>query len=229
MNMFEAVIFDFDGVLVDSEVISLSELNRTLETFGIGKRWDELVNDFLGYSSQTIVNLIEQQIGTSPGQEFPELWAKRVFARFLSDLKLIPGAFQLLEHLDKSGIPYCIASGSSPERLQYSLELVGLTKHFEGKTFSGEMVGRGKPAPDIFLYAAEKLGVPPNRCLVIEDGVAGTIGATTAQIAKIIGFVGGSHLKGCEDGHADRLAQNGASTIVSSLREIEALLSDCAA
>ncbi|WP_373236119.1 HAD family hydrolase [Cohaesibacter celericrescens] len=225
MRRFDAVIFDFDGVLVDSELISLSELNRSLEAFGIGKSWEALVDGFLGHSNSAIAEYIEQHSGQNPGIEFPERWAKRIFERFATDLTLIPGTMDLLGTLDAEAIPYCIASGSSPDRLQYSLDLVGLDGCFRDKAYSCDLVAKGKPAPDIFFYAADKLGVSPRNCLVIEDGIAGTVGAKAAEIDHIIGFVGGSHLLGCEDSHAAKLTKSGASHIVRTLAEIETMLS----
>lgn len=220
MNRIKAVIFDFDGVLVDSEVISLSELNKSLQKFGLEKDWQDLLATFLGHSNGSIADYIRKTSGKDPEPEFPEEWARRIFDRFSRDLRLVPGSLGLLDRLDHAGIAYSIASGSSPDRLDYALDCVGLKDRFKDMVFSADQVERGKPAPDIFLHAAAKMGVEPADCLVVEDGIAGTIGARAAEVGQVIGFVGASHLKGFEAHHAEQLQTHGADRIIRSLNEI---------
>lgn len=224
MSNIRAVIFDFDGVLVDSEVISLSELQRALAFYGIEKNWDELVEGFLGHSNSSIGAYIQKETGKDLGEEFPNRWIDRILQRFSEDLALMPGATALLDLLDEQNIPYCIASGSSPKRLRHALEIVGITDRFQGRLFSSELVEKGKPAPDIFLYALEALGVDASEALVIEDGVAGTVGAKAAGIASIFGFVGGSHLTNCWESHAAKLKEAGASPVAQHLNAFESIL-----
>lgn len=221
MSRIKGVIFDFDGVLVDSEVISLSELNRSLEKFELQKGWKDLLTTFLGHSNGSIANYIRERSGKDPSPEFPESWARRIFDRFSQDLKLVPGVLALLDQLSVAGIPYSIASGSSPDRLSHALDCVGLMDHFTDMVFSADQVEKGKPAPDIFLHAARKMDVAPRDCLVVEDGIAGVIGAKAACMGQVIGFVGASHLAGFETHHAQQLHAHGADAIVWSLKEIQ--------
>ena len=221
MNNIRAVIFDFDGVLVDSEVISLSELQRALAFYGIEKNWNELVDGFLGHSNGSIGAYIQKTTGKDLGEEFPDRW---IMERFSADLALMPGAVALLDLLDEQNIPYCIASGSSPQRLRHALDVVNIGERFRGRIFSSDLVEKGKPAPDIFHYSLEALGVDASEAVVIEDGVAGTIGARAAGIASIFGFVGGSHLTDCRDRHAEKLKEAGATPIAHHLSAFETIL-----
>lgn len=223
-NMFDAIIFDFDGVLVDSEIISLSELNRSFESIGISLPWDVLVNDFLGKSNRSHLQFVEECTGQKPAPDFLDVWANRVYERFSSDLVVMPGTLALLDWLDEAGIPYCIASGSGMERIGLSLSLTGLEPYFETGVFDADCVMRGKPEPDIFLHAMDKMRVRPEHCLVVEDGLAGTIGARRAGIPDVFGFVGGNHLKGCEALHGEKLLKNGANRLIQSHEALLALL-----
>ena len=224
MHSIELVIFDFDGVLVDSEVISLSELNQSFEHFGIGKSWQELADSFLGLDTAKLSSYIEEQSGEQSSPEFPENWTKRVLDRFATDLTLIPDTEKLLDLLDAHKLDYCIASGSSPERLNFALKTIGLEDRFAGRAFSADLVRRGKPAPDIFLHAMEKMGKSPQKSMVVEDGTAGVMGARAAGIASVIGFVGGSHLEGCEASHGTKLTECGAGQIVSTMENLRQVL-----
>nr|WP_321462008.1 HAD family phosphatase [uncultured Cohaesibacter sp.] len=215
----KAVIFDFDGVLVDSEPISLGELQNSFEEFGIHMEWSALVKGFLGTAPRDITRFMKEKTGRDPEGVFPGGWNRRVLARIEKGLTMIAGAKDLLDELDRRAIPYCLASGSSPNRLLLSLTKIGQEKRFEGRSFSTEMVPNGKPAPDIFLYAAEKLKVDPKDCMVVEDGIAGTIGAKAAGIGRIVGLVGGSHLSDAELRalHAKALTEAGSNMIVETL------------
>ena len=218
----DAVILDFDGVVVDSEPISLGELQKSLADHGIEMNWKEMVKSFLGSNPRTISNYMLEATGRDPSPVFPGPWHERVTAGFARNLPVIDGTLPLLNALDEHNIPYCLASGSSIERLAFALDLIGQRERFEGRAFSTELVAHGKPAPDIFLHAAENLGVRPEACMVIEDGVAGTVGAKAAGVQSIIGFVGASHLEDTElrDDHARTLSANGATRIVHRLSDL---------
>lgn len=222
LSGIKAVIFDFDGVLVDSEPISLGELKNSFEEHGIQMEWSALVKGFLGTAPRDITRFMHEETGRDPAGIFPEGWHARVMKRFAQGLTMISGAEALLDKLDADGIPYCIASGSHPDRLQLALSTVGQEKRFEGRSFSTEMVPHGKPAPDIFLYAAKALNVDPKDCMVVEDGTAGTIGAKEAGIGTIVGLVGGSHLNDAElkAMHAKALTKAGSNLIVETLDEL---------
>ncbi len=222
LSGIKAVIFDFDGVIVDSEPISLGELQNTFHKHGIPMDWSTLIKDFLGTSPRDISRFMHEQTGEDLTGIFPEEWHARVLERIKQGLTTIDGASDLLDVLDANSIPYCLASGSTPDRLYQSLTKIGEDHRFEGRSFSTNMVPNGKPAPDIFLYAAEALNVDPKDCMVVEDGIAGTVGAKAAGIGRIVGLVGGSHLRDPELKALHRKALTGAGSnlIVETLREL---------
>jgi HAD superfamily hydrolase (TIGR01509 family) len=133
-------------------------------------------------------------------------------SRFGSQLIAMPGIEAALSGIKS---PVCIASSSAPERLQHTLSLVGLFNRFNPHIFSATQVGRGKPAPDLFLFAAKQMGVEPRTCLVVEDSVAGVMAAVDAGM-RVIGFTGGSH---CRPGHSERLRQAGAAEIINNFKD----------
>jgi HAD superfamily hydrolase (TIGR01509 family) len=213
-----AVIFDFDGVLVNSEIIALAELRDCLSEFGIELTWDELVDTFLGSSFEDIEAHVYRETGKAPSPAFREDWHARLFARYSRGLKVIPGAIELLGQLENRKIPYCVASGGSYPRLTFALDVTGLKNWFKDRAFSANSVARGKPEPDLFLYAAGQLGVKPRECMVVEDAVAGIRAATTAQMHSL-GFVGGSHLAERRAVHARQFRAAGATAVIEDLRE----------
>ncbi|WP_316858482.1 HAD family phosphatase [uncultured Cohaesibacter sp.] len=219
LSKVDAVIFDFDGVVVDSEQISLGELQKSFSDHGITVTWKDLVQNFLGTTRRDVTRFMLEQTGRDPFPHYPHPWEERVHERLSEQLALVEGAEALLDRLDEAKIPYCLASGSSPERLRLSLDTVGQTARFEGRMFSTETVPNGKPAPDIFLHAAKALGVDPARAMVIEDGIAGTIGAKAAGVRYIVGFVGGSHLSDADlrERHGKALSAAGSTTIIDRL------------
>jgi HAD superfamily hydrolase (TIGR01509 family) len=213
-----AVIFDFDGVLVNSEIIALAELRDCLAEFGIQLTWDELIDTFLGSSFEDIQAYVRRDTGKVPGPEFRENWYARLFARYSRGLTVIPGAIELLDQLEARKIKYCVASGGSYRRLTFALDVTGLKSWFNDRAFSADSVARGKPEPDLFLYAAGRLGVTPRECLVIEDAVAGVRAATTARMHSL-GFVGGSHLAERRAVHAQQFRAAGAMAVIDDLRK----------
>jgi HAD superfamily hydrolase (TIGR01509 family) len=223
-----AVIFDFDGVLVNSEIIALSELRDCLSEFGIRLDWDELIDTFLGASFEDVQAYVEREIGTAPGPGFRESWYARLFARYSRGLTVIPGALELLDQLDARKITYCVASGGSYRRLTFALDVTGLKSRFAHRAFSADLVARGKPEPDLFLYAVERLRVKPGDCLVVEDAVAGVRAATTAGI-RSLGFVGGSHLAERRAVHGQQFRAAGAMAVIEDLREALNYVDDPAA
>lgn len=214
----DLIIFDFDGVVADSEVISLHSLRHTLGDFGIDLSIDEVRARYLGVATDKIIREVaaESSAGTSDG--FREAWDEVLFDRFRRELAPVPGITDLLDRIEDRGIPFCIASSGSFERIGIALDAIELTDHFE-YVFSAELVRNGKPAPDLFLHAAEHLGVEPARCLVIEDSPYGIMAARAAHMLSI-GFIGGAHLASIRGVHRGVLLRAGADRIVDSLDDI---------
>lgn len=218
-QVFKAVIFDFDGVLVNSEIIALAELQSCLADVGIHRSRPEMVAEFLGSSFEDLAVMIKRETGMQDTTAFRQGWYDRLFARYAEELTVIPGALDLLDRLDERGIAYCIASGGSYRRLNYALELTGLAARFSGRALSADEVARGKPEPDLFLLAARHIHTAPGNCLVVEDAAAGVRAARSAGIASLA-FVGGEHLKERRDEHGQWLQSLGAMATIRELGEV---------
>jgi HAD superfamily hydrolase (TIGR01509 family) len=187
--MTELVIFDCDGVLVDSETISVGVLIELLRGAGIGITEADAYRLFLGRSVGTVEALLESDFGlVLTGAQLDGI-REETFRRFRGELKPMPGALEALSALEARR---CVASSSSPERIRLSLSLTGLLEMLEPHIYSASMVVRGKPAPDLFLHAAEEMGVRPEDCVVVEDSPAG-IDAAKAAGMRAFAFTGGSH------------------------------------
>lgn len=154
------VIFDFDGVVADSEAIALEELAAEMTVRGAPVSYEETRTLFLGVSTATHMAFISEKSGKPCGSDFPDVWHGRLFRRYRSELAPVAGVIETLDFLDANGVGYCIASGGSVDRLAFALDCLGLSDRFKGRVFSAEMVARGKPAPDLFLHAAACLGLP---------------------------------------------------------------------
>jgi HAD superfamily hydrolase (TIGR01509 family) len=220
-----AVIFDLDGCLVDSEVLSLEALASEMRTLGISDAtWVKLRKDFLGVSLRDIRRHVAEQLGRPCPATFEENFYRRLYASYDAHLPIMEGMVATLDRLQTEGIPICIATGSSIARMRHTLDRSGLTGRFGGLAFSADEVARGKPAPDLVLHAASNLGVAPDRCLVVEDSPHGVTGAVAAGM-HAIGFVGGSHLDGIRDIHAEGLRAAGAKTVVFDTRHLSEAIS----
>ena len=184
----DLIIFDCDGVLVDSEVLSCRCLSQALAGHGITLDVDQALDLFLGRSVTAVFEHYEA-LGRSIPEQFTAELRMGVRAAFVSSLQAIKGVNSILEELR---IPHCVASSSDVDRVSLSLSLTGLAPHFDGHLYTSQMVERGKPAPDLFLYAAERMRVDPHRTLVIEDSVSGVRAGKEAGMT-VWGFVGGSH------------------------------------
>jgi HAD superfamily hydrolase (TIGR01509 family) len=192
----DLIIFDCDGVLVDSEVLSCRCLSQVLAGYGIHLGQDQALDLFLGRSVTAVVEHYGA-LGQAIPERFPSELRAGVRAAFRSALGPIQGVNSVLEGLQ---IPHCVASSSDVDRVSFSLALTGLAPHFDNRLYTSQMVERGKPAPDLFLYAAEKMRTDPRRTLVIEDSVSG-VAAGKAAGMTVWGFVGGSHYRS-RDGEA---------------------------
>jgi HAD superfamily hydrolase (TIGR01509 family) len=214
MNDFDLIIFDCDGVLVDSEVISCRCLFETLCRHGIESDADAIFDQFLGRSIGAVVGHY-QALGQAMPESFSAELAARIRESFSGALQPMPDVESVLRRLD---IRYCLASSSDVERIGLSLSLTGLSDLFGERIFSSQMVRRGKPAPDLFLYAAQRMNVPPGRTLVIEDSVSG-VQAGIAAGMTVWGFIGGSHYAS-RDGRA-LLKAAGADRIFGRMVDLE--------
>src|SRR5215471_18897864 len=188
LRQLDLIIFDCDGVLVDSEVLSCQCLSDVLATCGIQLELAEALDLFLGRSTAAVLQHFSVQGRILPAGFLTDL-KSRVRQTFQSSLRPIPGVSSLLSALDA---PHCVASSSDLDRVSFSLALTGLAPHFGDRLYTSQMVARGKPAPDLFLYAAAKMQAVPARTLVVEDSVSGVAAAKAAGM-KVWGFVGGSH------------------------------------
>lgn len=213
------LIFDCDGVLVDSEPLACEVDADVLTGLGLPYTADDIARQFVGKSMRDMIARIEADHGRALPPDFAEEINRALFARFETDLKPIAGVRDAILALP---CRRCVASSSVPERIALSLRVTGLSDLFDN-VFSATQVARGKPAPDLFLLAAQQMGTAPAECLVIEDSPAGVQGAIAAGM-RVVGFTGGGH---CGPAHADTLRQAGASVIIARMADLpEAVQAD---
>ena len=215
----EGIIFDFDGVIADSESLANIVLAETVTGLGLPTSLDDALDRYMGKRAAEVVAAIESGIGRALPGNFPDTLATTTLARFRAELREVKGAKKFI--LQFGDTPHCIASSSSMQRLSFCLEILGLARHFGNNVFSSEVVPRGKPHPDIFLYAARQLNVAPSRCLVIEDGVNG-VRAGVAAGMMVLGLCAGSHMR---EGDAARMHQAGAAHISNTWADAETWVS----
>ncbi|MEV0227461.1 HAD family hydrolase [Streptomyces sp. NPDC050704] len=211
---YELVIFDNDGVLVDSEPISNTLLAAYLTELGYPTSYEDSLRDYMGAAMHRVHDLVEERTGRRLPTDFDDVFHGRVFAAFERELEPVAGAVEVLEKLAADGVPYCVASSGSHERIRVGHRRTGLDRWFDDeRIFSSQDVGRGKPAPDLFLYAAERMGVTPEKCLVVEDSPLGVRAAAAAGM-DVYGFTAMTP--------ADRLA--GADRLFGDMSELSGLL-----
>ena len=213
-----AIIFDFDGVLADSEVLSNSVLAGIVTELGVPMKVEDCYRSFMGKRLSEVIEAIERVIGRKLPADFAEDYQRRTFESFRIHLKPVDGAREFLNAWRR--VPQCIASSSPPERLALCLDVLNMASLFDGRVFSASQVARGKPHPDIFLHAAEQLGVSADDCIVIEDSVGGVIAARAAG-ATAIGFTAAGHI---QPGHDARLRQAGADHVVASFAKLDRII-----
>jgi HAD superfamily hydrolase (TIGR01509 family) len=211
------IIFDCDGVLVDSEAISCRTHADVLTRHGYPITSEQVSERFLGRSTKQ-ANL---EIETELGRKLPEAYhgdlQDELFRAFEADLEAIRGIHDVLDVVTQA---VCVASSGSHQRMQVSLGSTGLYERLAPNIFSASQVKNGKPAPDLFLFAAKEMGVAPERCVVIEDSLAGIAGARAAGMT-VFGFHGGSH---CGDGHAETLRKAGADLTFADMHQLPELV-----
>lgn len=213
----DLIVFDCDGVLVDSEVLSIGGVVSVLNEAGVPATY-AMISRYFGMKQADIMLKVSEETG----HDIPIAVSARIWPairdRFEAELRPMPGLADFLRrHPD---VARCVASSSGPDRIRNSLRLTGLAPFFGENIFSSSQVARGKPEPDLFLFAAASMGVDPARCIVIEDSRFGVAGAIAAGM-KAIGFAGGSHI---EPHHAQALAEAGAVYVERDWEAIEARL-----
>lgn len=216
----EAIIFDFDGVLIESEYVGNVNIAKVLSDLGYPTTVEQSLDSFVGLGGRDFVDAVERYLGGAVPEEF---YAARKIedARVLAEgLDAVVGAVDFVRSLP-ADMPRAIASSSTTHWITTHLDHLGLRDAFGEHIYSGrEHVTRGKPAPDIYLYAAAQIGADIARTLIIEDSPVGVTGAVTSG-AQVVGLAVGRH---CGDGHDEKLRAKGASRIVYSFDEIAALL-----
>jgi len=213
----DLIIFDCDGVLVDSEVISCRAHAAVLSRHGYPITSEQVFKRFLGRSARQANLEVEAELGRSLPADFHSQLQQELFRSFETDLEAVPHVHAALDRIMQ---PVCVASSGAHQRMRVSLGRTGLYDRFAPNIFSAADVRNGKPAPDLFLLAAERMKASPDRCLVIEDSVPGIIGARAAGMA-VLGFHGGSH---CEAGYAETLRAAGAALTFDDMRQLPALI-----
>ncbi|MBJ6368762.1 HAD family hydrolase [Snuella sedimenti] len=171
---YKCIIFDCDGVLVDSEEISNEVLIEMMDAIGVKMEMEYAMENFTGKSLNSILKFIESLIDKKVPSHFEKEFRERTFKRFKTDLKPIKGIHTLLE---KISVPYCVASSGPTEKIKLNLATTGLIGKFENRIFSSYEIGSWKPSPEIFEYAASEMGFKPSECAVIEDSIYGVIAA----------------------------------------------------
>ena len=216
------LIFDCDGVLVDSEVLAHGILLELMATLGRPMTIDEAMREFAGMDLRDTLATAERLLGRPVPEETGKFFGQRLLERFRRDLEPIAGVRDAI-----LALPYrrCVASSSSPERLRLSLEVTGLAPLFGDHVFSAADVARGKPAPDLYLHAARVMGEAPPSCIVVEDTVRG-VAAGHAAGMTVIGFAGAAH---ATPGLVDDLKGAGAHVAIATMSELPAVVRRLAA
>jgi HAD superfamily hydrolase (TIGR01509 family) len=212
------IIFDCDGVLVDSEPLAFRVLLEGLAAAGHVMDEQAAHDRFLGRSLANLQSVLRREFGVELNAAQLEEMRVRLFEVYRQELKPMPG---IAETLDKLTIPYCVASSSLPDRIRLSLEVTGLLPRFDPHLFSATMVAKGKPEPDLFLYAAQEMGFPPEACLVIEDTEPGITAAQRAGMT-VFAFTGGGHARG--PGYRQNLEALSPAVLFDDMRKLPALI-----
>jgi HAD superfamily hydrolase (TIGR01509 family) len=208
----ELVIFDCDGVLIDSERLAVKVDVEVLGQLGWPLTEAEVIERFVGRSDRDTKAAIEAKLGRRLAPDWLEPFKPRYRALFAAELAPVEG---IIEALEEIAVPTCVASSGTHDHLRYTLELTGLYDRFAGRIFSAEDVARGKPAPDLFLYAAERMAAVPARCIVVEDSRSGVAAARAAGM-RVLAFAGGLS-------PAELLAGHG-TVVFTDMRELPGLI-----
>lgn len=216
-SLTDLVIFDCDGVLVDSEILSSRAHAETLTRHGYPITAEQERSRFLGVADHEARLIIEAEIGRRLPDDFESQMQQAALQLYSQHLGLIPHVAETVAALS---LPKCVASSGTPQKIRHGLTCAGIYELLAPHIFSAVQVKRGKPAPDIFLFAAEQMKTAPERCIVIEDSMAGVTGARAAGMT-VLGFHGGSH---CAPDHATMLTAAGAHETFDDMRQLPALI-----
>lgn len=218
--MSNLLIFDFDGVIADSECVANAGLAETVTELGVPTTLEDSYNQYMGRTFSGVVSQVESIIGRKLPANFWNEFQTRTIAEFRQVLKFVDGAEKFIDEF--SHIPKCIASNSSPERLDACKDVLGLHAAFETNVFSASNVRHGKPHPEIFLAAANKMGVKPSRTVVIEDSISGVQAGVSAGMT-VIGLLAASHIQMRQ---RDQLKNAGAHHIADSFAEVKTYVTE---
>lgn len=214
MTKPELVIFDCDGVLVDTETLGNHHLVKMLGASGFETTFENLRRTYTGMPMKALQEKVEAQ-GYSLGADFVDRWYEAIPTLF-ENVEAIPHIEDLIAAVQKAEISYCVASSANIDKMRFTLGKTGLIEHFQNVLYSASMVARGKPFPDLFLHAAKEMGYEPSQSVVIEDSVAGTKAGTAAGM-RVFSY--------CGDAHADREGLAAAGGILfDEMRKLPALL-----
>ncbi|MGF1611559.1 MAG: HAD family hydrolase [Kiloniellales bacterium] len=222
--MTDLVIFDLDGVLIDSELLAARALAEELADHGHEITIEAVIERFVGVSGAVLLADLARERGSPLPDDFTERARARMQALYRRELQPVAGAAGALAALT---LPRCVASNSPVDYIERTLDITGLAGHFAPEArFSAEMVANPKPAPDVFLHAAETMGAAPARCLVIEDSVAGVTAARAAGMT-VLGFAGAGHIAD-PPAHGARLREAGAQHLLDDFAALPDLIEEAA-
>jgi HAD superfamily hydrolase (TIGR01509 family) len=216
--MKHLIIFDFDGVIADSEVLANTVQAAILNEHGLAISLEDSLSRFVGKRDADVRAAVEAELGRPLPETFLGEFERRTLAALQADLQPVAGVVQFIADFARHA--HCIASSSTPAKLALSLKKLGLAEHFGPNVFSATMVARGKPDPDIFLLAATRMKAHPDQCIVLEDSVSGVRAGRAAGMTTI-GLLAGSHIR---PGYGDALKAAGAHHVVADYAEATALL-----
>lgn len=214
------VIFDCDGVMIDSEIIAARAQSRALAEHGIAITPQEAARRFAGIPDADMWQTLQDENARALPADFARQYADRLQDTFRQELRALPGVRETLAALRQRGMAYCVASSSTPPKLEAALKLVGLWEEFAPNVFSTAEVAHGKPAPDVFLFAARQMRTAILECVVVEDSVPGVRAARAARM-RAVGYIGASH-NGPDQ--RKRLLDEGAFEVIDDLRRLSEII-----
>lgn len=217
MATIDLLISDCDGVIVDSEIISHRVLFEALSLYVPADRLSSALEGTFGLTVPSIIDLIEKRFDLTMPSTFDADLRRQSEKVVAEEVQAIPGVREALYAID---LPLAVASNSRLHNVESSLRRAGLTERVAGNIFCADMVPSPKPAPDVYLLAAERMGVAPGHCLVVEDSPTGVLAARTAGM-QVIGFTGASHIPA---GHDQALRELGVSAVINHMRDLPAMV-----